>query len=214
MGFFRMQSTQNSVSAFGHGDHRGLLLCRLLESDLLSFPADQNSIPDGMFEDCTALTALTVNGTVSELGDYSFYGCTGLNTLTFGDRLKRIGRSAFGGCPLEQLSGTTGSRNPLAFLVLEPENEPVQSWLETNFQSAEDVNGDGTVSIAHVTFVLDALSNGKDVPDLDGDCVGSISDVTRLLDILAGAWVWYRTAIGHWINRLFKNQSPARLLPS
>ena len=38
-----------------------------------------------------------------------------------------------------------------------------------------------------MTFVLDALSNGKDVPDLDGDGVGSISDVARLLDILAGA---------------------------
>lgn len=53
-----------------------------------------------------------------------------------------------------------------------------------------DVDGDGKVSIADVTDMIDLVLNGGEAPDgvgdIDGDGVRGISDVTMLVDMLLG----------------------------
>ena len=54
-----------------------------------------------------------------------------------------------------------------------------------------DVNGDGQVTIADVTALIDSLLSGLEVPthvaDVNGDGQVTIADVTELIDMLLGS---------------------------
>ena len=54
-----------------------------------------------------------------------------------------------------------------------------------------DVNGDGSVTIADVTALIDLLLGGNiinnDAADVNGDAAVSIKDVTDLIDMLLGS---------------------------
>ena len=53
------------------------------------------------------------------------------------------------------------------------------------------MNGDGSVTIADVTVLIDLLLGGdninNEVADVNGDSVVSIKDVTDLIDMLLGS---------------------------
>jgi hypothetical protein len=57
-------------------------------------------IENGMFNNCTSLTGITIPAGVTEIGWGAFLNCTSLETVSFasGSRLKSIGDRAFNGC--------------------------------------------------------------------------------------------------------------------
>ena len=60
------------------------------------------------------------------------------------------------------------------------------SWVEITATQIGDVNGDGSVNISDVTFLIDLLLSGTATPgaDVNGDGSVNISDVTFLIDLL------------------------------
>jgi len=62
------------------------------------------------------------------------------------------------------------------------------SWIEMSAVQTGDVNGDGQVTIADVTELIDSLLSGLEVPthvaDVNGDGQVTIADVTELIDRL------------------------------
>ncbi len=62
------------------------------------------------------------------------------------------------------------------------------SWIEMSAVQTGDVNGDGQVTIADVTALIDSLLSGLEVPthvaDVNGDGQVTIADVTALIDQL------------------------------
>lgn len=64
------------------------------------------------------------------------------------------------------------------------------NWLEMSATVAGDLNGDGQVTIADVTALIDLLLGGSTPPaeaDINGDGQATISDVTALIDQLLGS---------------------------
>ena len=55
-------------------------------------------IATSAFEDCTALTSVTIPDNVTTIGNYAFFGCTGLTSVTIGNGVTTIGNFAFFGC--------------------------------------------------------------------------------------------------------------------
>ena len=88
--------------------------------------------------------------------------------------------------------GTTSRPKPLAaFYQADANWSDFFEFIVENVQG--DVDGDGVISIADVTSLIDLVVNGggsvDDYPaaDVDGDGVISIADVTELIDrILSG----------------------------
>ncbi len=52
----------------------------------------------GAFENCTSLTNVTIEDTVTSIGDNAFMGCSNLAKLTIGTGIASIGDGAFFGC--------------------------------------------------------------------------------------------------------------------
>ncbi len=64
---------------------------------IVDFPESVKEIGAHAFEDCVALTALTVPNTVEEIGASAFAGCSNLSAVTLSASLKEIGANAFNG---------------------------------------------------------------------------------------------------------------------
>ena len=56
------------------------------------------AIGDDAFRECTALTSITIPGSVTSIGASAFKGCTGLASLTIPDSVVSIGDGAFYSC--------------------------------------------------------------------------------------------------------------------
>lgn len=57
-----------------------------------------NEIPDGYFENCAALRAVTVPASCRTVGSRAFKGCSALEEISLGASVVRIGKEAFWGC--------------------------------------------------------------------------------------------------------------------
>lgn len=55
-------------------------------------------VPEEMFIGCTALTRVTINDNVKQIGTQAFSGCTKLASITLPAELTKIGKKAFYGC--------------------------------------------------------------------------------------------------------------------
>ena len=62
------------------------------------FGESVEKIPDGLFDDCTALTGVTIGSRVTSIGDYAFSDCAGLTGVTVPDSVTSIGYYAFYNC--------------------------------------------------------------------------------------------------------------------
>lgn len=62
-------------------------------------------IGDRAFYYCTAMTSVTIPGTIETIGDFAFAGCTGLTQITLPNSVVSIGEGAFHGC--DQLTSIT-----------------------------------------------------------------------------------------------------------
>lgn len=162
---------------------------------------------------------VTYNGTdyvVASIAQYAFYNCTGLTSVTIPMSVTEIGNYAFLGCTnVSQVICTSYTPPVMAdYYAFDPscyQNATliVPDGAEGLYQSTDwwnqfsqvklilrgDVNGDGTVSIADVTALIDYLLSGDESnallinADVNKDGTVSIADVTALIDyLLSGAW--------------------------
>ena len=173
-------------------------------------------IGESAFEGCTGLTEITIPNSVTTIGSYgagrSFYGCTGLTSVIIGSGVTDIYYQAFYNCDaLESVKclGTVPPRMDIDCFSTAAFNNAtlyVPSGCEDSYNSTRywylfahieemddepgDVNGDGVMSIADVTSLIDLLLDNGSVPevgDVNGDGQVTIADVTALIDQLLGS---------------------------
>ena len=80
--------------------------CNALTS--VSLPATVTRIGDNAFEDCNALTSVSLPATVTSIGEYAFDGCTSLLSVTLPAGLTTIEYYAFYGCSSLSISVPDG----------------------------------------------------------------------------------------------------------
>lgn len=157
----------------------------------VEFPEAITYIGTSAFENCRSLTTVTIPRSVTTIGNCAFYGCklmrhvysriTDPSAITMGGSVFMY--YAYGTAnrwlhvpvgTVEAYQADTKWSNYFGNIV-EIENDP------------GDVNGDGALSIADVTALIDLLLGGEEIPasaDVDGNGSVSISDVTALIDML------------------------------
>ena len=160
---------------------------------------------------CSAMTYLDCCG--NQLTSLSVSGCTALNHIEiYRNRISGTNMTNFvNSLPTRSSSnkGTlyaiynTGENNSMtAAQITTARNKywlPMKyngsTWVELTASQRGDVDGDGNVSIADVTALIDYLLSGNasgvnvSAADCDQDGSVSISDVTALIDyLLSGSW--------------------------
>jgi len=147
----------------------------LTNIDLSNFNTAKVTNMTGMFTNCSKLTTIyagsgwTTNAVTSSAAMFS--NCTKLvggKGTTYNSSYVDKTRAHIDG----------GPSNPGYFT-------------DINASQAGDVNGDGQVTIADVTELIDSLLSGVEVPthvaDVNGDGQVTIADVTELIDMLLGS---------------------------
>ena len=171
------------------------------------------SIGYNAFENCTSLTKVTIPDNVTAIGANAFNGCTALTEAVIGSSIATIGTQAFDGCDnLNTVMSRSVTPPTLAgmscFNCYETATLKVPVAAVEDYSSADywkefmeiigveinagpgDVDGDGHISIADVTMMIDSLLGGADASfyeenaDFDEDGGFSIADVTALIDYL------------------------------
>ena len=157
--------------------------CRNLTS--ITIPNSVTSIGYGAFRECTGLTSLTIGNSVTEIGDYAFQDCSGLNEIySLSVTPPTVGTKTFYNCYDATL---------YVPIIAVDNYQAAEYWKQfahiEGWGGAEpgDINGDGLVTIADVTNLIDLLLSGEELPawvDVNGDGNVTIADVTVLIDML------------------------------
>ena len=170
----------------------------LTSLDLSSFNTSKVTIMISMFYRCTSLTSLDLShfntANVTNTSNM-FYQCSNLTTIYAGNGWSTnavTGSSQmFTYCSnLVGGMGTTYSTsNPKDKTYARIDGGPSNPgyFTDKNASQSGDVNGDGSVTIADVTALIDLLLGGGTPPataDVNGDNAVTIADVTALIDML------------------------------
>ena len=75
-----------------------LICCPEAKSGEYKMPETVVTVGTYAFEDCKALTAITMSKALTTIEDYGFKGCKALTSVEFGDNLKTISQYAFNNC--------------------------------------------------------------------------------------------------------------------
>ena len=170
-----------------------------LESiDLSNFNTSNVTNMEYMFSACRGLTSLNLSsfntGNVTNMR-LMFNNSTNLRTIYAGDgwttNAVTSSNNMFYNCTnLVGGKGTTYSSNHTDKAYAHIDGGPSNPGYFTGSSQAGDVNGDGSVTIADVTSLIDILLNGGTAPagaDVNGDGSVTIADVTALIDMLLGS---------------------------
>lgn len=152
-----------------------------------------------------------IPNTVTRIGNSAFQGCSGLTSITIPISVTSIGNWAFSECSglteIYSLALTPPTVYPYTFngcyrATLYVPKQALNVYKTANYwknftniigvdDEPGDVDGDGSVTIADVTVLIDLLLGGdiinNEVADFNGDSVVSIKDVTDLIDMLLGS---------------------------
>ena len=126
--------------------------CSALTS--VSIPDSVTFIGNYAFRDCDALTSVTIPDSVTSIGGGAFSGCSGLTSVTIPDSVTSIGENAFYNC------------ESLTSLVIP---DGVTSIGENAFYNCESLTSvmipDGVTSIGYGTFSFCSALTSVTIPD-------------------------------------------------
>ena len=170
---------------------------------------DVVAIDDNAFDGCYDLASVVIGENVTAIGEQAFQGCSGLTSVTIGSNVASIASKAFSYCNALATVECLGTVPPVMASsdcfsnvaynrakLLVP-RDYIETYQATNywyrFATIEgtgsaglgDVDGDGSVSIADVTTLIDLLLYGSayiEAGDLNGNGRLDIGDVTTLID--------------------------------
>ena len=175
---------------------------------------DVRYVGESAFSGSTELTGVKLPNTVKSIHQAAFQGCTGLTSVRFGAHLDSIAALAFDGCDALQSIKCPVNVPPVmasanSFTMAAYDNAqlhvPVEyirdyithpRWSEfyminpMSDATPGDINGDDTVTIGDVSFLIDCLleddfgSLDLEAADLNGNGIIDIGDVARLIDML------------------------------
>jgi hypothetical protein len=175
-----------SVTSLGTG---AFYSCSGLKS--ITLPASLIKVNDHAFAYCWSLTTVDIPQTIDSIGDYAFFDCGEIISFTCRATTPPAVYSA-DVFAFEDMSSSATLYVPMSAVE---DYKTAEVWKEfPNIVGFEetfvigDVDGDGMVSIADVTELIDLLLNGatstSPAADVDGDGTVSIADVTELIDYL------------------------------
>ena len=151
-------------------------------------PNTVTRIGNSAFQGCSGLTSITIPITVTSIGNWAFSECSGLTEIySLALTPPTVYPYTFNGCYRATLYVPKQALNVY---------KTANYWKNfTNIIGVDDepgdVDGDGSVTIADVTVLIDLLLGGdninNEVADVNGDSVVSIKDVTDLIDMLLGS---------------------------
>jgi surface protein len=170
--------------------------------DLSNFDTRNAGTMNGMFLECSGLTSLDLSSfntaNVVDMG-YMFDFCRNLETIYVGDEWSTAAVTNSSGMFSDCLSivggkGTTYDANHVDKAYAHVDGGPSDPGYFSSHVTflRGDVNGDGHVSIADVSALIDYLLSGETAP-AGADCNQSgnvsIADVSSLIDyLLSGQW--------------------------
>lgn len=144
-----------------------------IPSEILNLPV--TAIASSAFEDCAALTQVTIPDSVTSIGDYAFYNCTALQSVSIPASVTSVGSSAFWNT-----------------YILNQQDGPVyyiSSWAVDSASSATAVEiKDSTTGIANGAFAngnLETVSIPATVKTI-GDAAFANNDNIREVTIPSG----------------------------
>ena len=199
----------NSVTSIGDCAFEG---CSGLTN--ITIPNSVTYIGGFAFDGCSCLSSVTIPKSVNTIDYGAFAGCSNLTNVTIGSGVTSIGFEAFNYCNALETVKCLGTVTPVmassdcftttaynrATLLVPRNSEAAYSAADYWYKFAHfegwgsagmgDVNGDGIMSIADVTFLIDVLLTGDyegiyfESADLNSNGRLDIGDVTSLIDNL------------------------------
>ena len=173
-------------------------------------PSTITAIGDHAFYNCADLTQVTIPDGVTRIGEYAFYNCKRLTEITIPATVDTICSDAFYTCVGLNTVTCLAPLPPVVYYrtfiscydaTLRVEREYIEDYkaaeywnqfkqiVSTTDPEVGDINGDGVITIADVTVLIDMMMNGEELPpyaDVNGDGIVGIGDVTALIDIMLG----------------------------
>ena len=169
----------DSVTSLGNYSFQS---CSALESVVIGNGI--TSIGSYAFSGCCALPEITIPQSTTTISNYAFEGCSSLADIIFGRNMKTIGEEAFSDCnnlttiiSLATTPPVCGSQalvdiNKWECVLYVPGNyistyQTAEQWKDFFFienapiSFTADVDGDGSIDVADVTEVVDAILNGE-----------------------------------------------------
>ena len=167
----------------------------------ITIPSSVTTMGNEAFRECSALTNVTIGRNVSSIGNWAFDGCDSLMTVICLGRMPLV-KDYWGGeahdCFSDRCYSQATLRVPFDYIdnYLSDEHWNKFAHIEGfKYNSRGDADGDGKVTIADVTTVIDYLLSGNAgsvdmmTADSDNDGKVTIADVTTLIDyLLSGVW--------------------------
>lgn len=160
----------------------GFDVCENMERIVL--PAGLTRIEDSAFRSCRSLRAIRIPSSVQSLGFRVFRECNQLASVTveWDEPINVKNNDPF---PKRNTATLYVPRDSKAVY------EAAEYWQEfKEIRILGDANGDGTVSIADVTAIINKINNEvtgtflEEAADVNGDGIISIADVTGVINII------------------------------
>ena len=174
----------------------------------MDYSFDITAIDDHAFDGSDELESVKIPNSVTTIGSQAFQGCTSLTDLVIGASVDSIAPQAFNYCnalstvtcksqvPPVMANVNVFSNKAYNQATLKVPQNAIEAYSAADywykfvtiegFGEVGDINGDGRISIADVTVMIDLLLTGEtiDSGDLNGDGRVTIADMTVLIDNL------------------------------